>query len=155
MTGVGMILGTAAYMSPEQARGTSVDKRADIWAFGVVLFEMLSGQRLFTGETISDTLAAVLKTDPNWPALPAAVPARLRGLLRRCLDKDPKRRLRDIGDARVQIEDLVAGAPDDTAATVFVGPVPLWRRVLPWASTAILAGGLTLMAARHRSASCR
>ena len=108
-----MILGTAAYMSPEQARGRAVDKRADIWAFGVVVFEMLTGQRLFTGETISDTLASVLKTDPNWRALPAAVPPRLRRLLRWCLEKDPKRRLQAIGDARVQIEDLIAGAPEE------------------------------------------
>jgi serine/threonine-protein kinase len=94
-TRVGQILGTAAYMSPEQARGKSVDKRADIWAFGVVLYEMLSGRRLFEGETISDTLAGVLTKEPDW----AVVPAKARRLLQRCLEKDPKRRLRDIGDA--------------------------------------------------------
>ena len=95
-----MILGTAAYMSPEQARGKPVDKRADVWAFGCVLYEMLSGRRAFEGETISDTLAAVLKTEPDWEALPAETPAPLRGLLRRCLAKDLKQRLRDVGDAR-------------------------------------------------------
>ena len=109
MTQAGMILGTAAYMSPEQAKGRTADKRADIWAFGVVVFEMLTGQRLFTGETISDTLASVLKTDPDWRTLPDAVPSSLRRLLRRCLEKDPKRRLQAIGEARVQIEDLLAG----------------------------------------------
>ena len=95
MTGVGVILGTAAYMSPEQARGKVLDKRADIWAFGCVVFEMLTGQRPFQGELISDVLASVLKTDPNWPALPVATPAALQRLLRRCLEKDPDRRYQD------------------------------------------------------------
>ncbi len=104
-TRAGMILGTAAYMSPEQARGKGVDKRADIWAFGVVLYEMLTGKRLFEGETISDTLAAVLKTDPDL----THVPAQAQRLLRRCLEKDPRKRLRDIGDARIEIDELVAG----------------------------------------------
>src|ERR1700684_1695482 len=93
-TQMGMILGTAGYMSPEQARGKEVDKRADIWAFGVVLYEMVTGKRLFEGETVSDTLAAVLKEEPDL----ALAPERTRRLLRRCLEKDPKRRLRDIGD---------------------------------------------------------
>ncbi len=109
-----MILGTAAYMAPEQARGKAVDKRADIWAFGVRVYEMLTGRRAFTGETISDTLAAVLAKDPDWGALPAATPPRLRRLLVRCLEKDPRQRLADIGDARVQIE-MARGRPDDTA----------------------------------------
>jgi serine/threonine-protein kinase len=95
MTQAGMILGTAAYMSPEQARGKTVDKRADIWAFGVVLYEMLTGEALFTGETVSDTLATVLTREPDFER----VPARMRRLLRRCLEKDPRKRLRDIGDA--------------------------------------------------------
>ena len=144
MTQAGIILGTAAYMSPEQARGKTVDRRADIWAFGVVLYEMLTGQRLFTGETISDTLASVLKTDPNWRALPAEVPLRLRRLLRECLKKDPKRRLQAMGDARVQIEDVLAGTPEEAVAAVLTGTMPLWRRVLPWASTGAL-GSLALM----------
>jgi serine/threonine protein kinase/Tol biopolymer transport system component len=100
-THAGIILGTAAYMSPEQARGKKVDKRADIWAFGVVLFEMLSGRRLFSGETVSDTLAAVLTRDADFALLPATVPSNVKALLRRCLERDPKRRLRDIGEARV------------------------------------------------------
>src|SRR5215813_5079748 len=94
-TQAGVILGTAAYMAPEQARGKDVDKRADIWAFGVVLYEMLTGQRLFQGETVSDTLAAVLKEEPAWDS----VPAKAQSLLRSCLERDPRRRLRDIGDA--------------------------------------------------------
>ena len=142
MTGAGMILGTAAYMSPEQARGKTVDKRADIWAFGCVLYEMLTGQRVFIGETMSDTLASVLKTDPNWRALPGAAPAGLRRLLRRCLEKDPKRRLQAIGEARVQIEDLLAGAPDGTDAIVMAAASPRWRRPLPWVLGALVVGGL-------------
>ena len=102
-TAAGLILGTAAYMSPEQARGKAVDKRADIWAFGVVLFEMLSGKRLFVGETVSDVLAAVLKAEPDWTTLPATTPARLRHLLGRCLERDAKQRLRDIGEARLAL----------------------------------------------------
>src|SRR5712691_10609771 len=93
MTQAGMILGTAAYMSPEQARGKEVDKRTDIWAFGAVLYELLAGKRAFAGETVSDTLSAVLAKEPDWAALPAGSPVQL---LSRCLEKDPKRRLRDI-----------------------------------------------------------
>jgi predicted Ser/Thr protein kinase len=116
-TVAGVILGTAAYMSPEQARGKKVDKRADIWAFGVVLFEMLTGRRLFSGETTSDILAAVLTREPDWESLPKATPAYLRRLLARCLERDPKLRLRDIGEARLSLArgpgDAVnaAGAP--------------------------------------------
>ncbi|MFA6954536.1 MAG: protein kinase [Thermoanaerobaculia bacterium] len=109
-THAGLILGTAAYMSPEQARGKSVDRRADIWSFGVVLFEMLTGARLFAGETISDTLAAVLTREPDWTALPAEVPPNVRQLLARCLDRNPKTRLRDIGEARVILEQPAAAA---------------------------------------------
>ena len=94
-TRVGMILGTAAYMSPEQARGKPVDKRADIWAFGCVVYKMLTGRPAFTGETITDVVAAVVKSEPDWEE----IPPKLRRLLKRCLEKDPKRRLRDIGDA--------------------------------------------------------
>jgi serine/threonine-protein kinase len=108
MTAIGMILGTAAYMSPEQARGTRVDKRADIWAFGVVLFEMLSGRRLFVGDTVSDTLAEVLKGTIDWTALPPDTPAQARRLLARCLERDPRRRLRDIADARLELDDAIA-----------------------------------------------
>ena len=104
-TQAGIILGTAAYMSPEQARGTAVDKRTDIWSFGVVLFEMLTGKHLFDEETVSDTLAAVLRADIDWTTLPAETPLNVRKLLRVCLERDRKQRLRDIGDARIQLED--------------------------------------------------
>ncbi|MBX7183926.1 MAG: protein kinase [Vicinamibacteria bacterium] len=103
-TEAGLILGTAAYMSPEQARGKAVDKRADIWSFGVVMFEMFSGKRLFTGETVTDVLAAVLTRDPDWSSLPPEVPAGVRMLMMRCLERDPRRRLRDVGEARLSLD---------------------------------------------------
>ena len=102
----GVILGTAAYMSPEQARGKLVDKRADIWAFGVVLYEMLAGRRLFAGQTVSDVLAEVLKTEPDWKALPPETPPRVSRLLVRCLQRDPRQRLRDVGDARIELDEI-------------------------------------------------
>ena len=111
----GAVVGTAAYMSPEQACGKPVDRRTDIWAFGAVLFEMLTGARPFAGDSTSETLASVLKTEPDWNALPQVVPTDLRRLLGRCLIKDPKRRLQSIGDARVQIDDLLSGAAEDAA----------------------------------------
>jgi serine/threonine protein kinase len=126
-----MILGTAAYMSPEQARGKTIDKRTDVWAFGCVLFEMLIGRAIFTGETISDTIAAILEREPEWGALPAQTPAGIRQLMRRCLDKDPRRRLRDIGDARIEIDDVQSGSLRDGR----VAPVPVGSRRLAWAST--------------------
>jgi eukaryotic-like serine/threonine-protein kinase len=132
MTGVGVILGTAAYMSPEQARGKVIDRRADIWAYGCVLFEMLTGQRTFEGELMSDVLASVLKTDPNWQAMPAGTPAALRRLVGRCLEKDPRRRLQAIGEARVQIDDLLTGAPEPIAGPTVSLSAPLW----PWLALA-------------------
>jgi Tol biopolymer transport system component len=107
-THAGVLIGTVAYMSPEQARGKLVDKRTDIWAFGAVLYEMLVGRKAFGGETVSDTLAAVLKTEPDWAALPGETPVAVRRLLRRCLDRDPTRRLHDIADARLEIEEAAA-----------------------------------------------
>jgi serine/threonine protein kinase len=101
----GVVLGTPAYMSPEQARGQVVDKRADIWAFGCVLYEMLTGRDAFAGLTPSDTLAAILERDPDLRALPATTPAGIARLPKRCFEKDLKRRLRDIGEARVEIDD--------------------------------------------------
>jgi len=101
----GMILGTVAYMSPEQARGQLVDKRTDIWAFGCLLYEMLTGRSPFGGATLTDTLAAIVGREPDWAAVPSAAPRALSRLLRRCLDKDLKQRLRDIGDARAEIEE--------------------------------------------------
>jgi len=106
-TGVGVILGTAAYMSPEQARGKVVDRRTDIWSFGCVLYEMFTGRRLFAGETVSDTIAKILEREPDWNAVPSAVPEKIRELLRRCLEKDARKRLRDIGDARIELEDTL------------------------------------------------
>jgi serine/threonine protein kinase len=133
-TRAGMILGTAAYMSPEQARGKALDKRADIWAFGVVLFEMLSGKQLFHGETVSDTLAQVLTKEPDWER----VPSKVRRLLKKCLEKDPKKRLRDIGDAWELLED----AP---ATTV---PSPSRRAMTGWvaAGALVVALGMALWA---------
>ncbi len=131
MTEAGVIFGTAAYMSPEQARGGTVDKRSDIWAFGVVLFEMLTGKRLFTGETVSDTLAAVLRQEIDWKALPASTPPGLRPLLERCLDRDAKRRLRDIGEARVAFEEPIVTHDTVRASSGL--------RALPWALAVLLA----------------
>ncbi len=131
-TRAGMILGTAAYMSPEQARGIAADKRADIWSFGVVLYEMLAGKQMFASESVSDTLASVLKTDPDWNALPAGTPATIRKLLRRCMERDRKRRLHDIADARLEIDEALS-APTEAPA------VPAQaRRLIPWAVAALL-----------------
>src|SRR5882724_7193656 len=128
-TQAGVILGTAAYMAPEQARGAAVDKRADIWAFGVVLYEMLTGKQPFAGETVSDTLAAVLRAEPQWDAVPVG----MRRLVRRCLEKNPKRRLRDIGEARVVIEDLLAGSADEQPASAAkAGRFSKHPRFGPW-----------------------
>jgi eukaryotic-like serine/threonine-protein kinase len=147
-TQAGIIIGTAAYMSPEQARGKSADRRADIWAFGCVLYEMLTGKMPFSGETVSDTLAAVIKDPPDWSLLPANTPGRLRVLVQRCLQKDPRQRLQAIGDARISIDEVLSGAPEPSAATI-VAPaqalVPAWRSLLPWGIAAFL--GLALLAA--------
>ena len=144
-TAAGLILGTAAYMSPEQARGKPVDKRADVWAFGVLLFEMLTGKRLFDGETVSDVLAAVLTREPQWNELPAATPPSVRRLLRHCLERNPKNRQHDIADARVALDEALTGAPDDAAAASSARALPLWLRPAPWASlTGTLALALAL-----------
>jgi Tol biopolymer transport system component len=117
VTGAGVILGTAAYMSPEQARGRAVDKRTDIWSFGCVLYECLTGRQIFAGDTVSDLIARILEREPDWEALPSRTPSRIRSLLRRCLEKDVKRRLRDIGDARIEIDDVInVGASSPSAA---------------------------------------
>jgi len=116
----GVILGTAAYMSPEQARGKQVDRRADIWAFGVLLFEMLSGKQLFRGETISDTLAGVIKDDPDWSLLPPNTPALVVELMRRCLEKSPRKRLQSIGEARIALEELLHGSKNGAASVTLL-----------------------------------
>jgi serine/threonine-protein kinase len=132
----GVIMGTAAYMSPEQARGHQIDKRTDIWAFGVVLFEILTGKRLFSGETVSDTLAAVLTGTIDWGALPEDTPKALSKLLRRCLERERKRRLRDIADARSELDEP-AGPPPLPSAPAVPPPPPPPRSSLPWIVTAV------------------
>ena len=133
----GVILGTATYMSPEQAKGRPADKRADVWAFGVVLYEMLTGRRAFEGEAISEVLAKVIEREPDWTALPASTPPRLRELLRRCVRKDPKTRLQAIGDARVQIDELISGATEETAAVVATQPRAQRSARLAWSVAAL------------------
>jgi len=137
----GVVLGTPAYMSPEQARGRAVDKRGDVWAFGCVLFEMLAGCRAFAGDTMTDVLAGVIERSPDWSRLPPGTPPPIDRLLRRCLDKDVKRRLRDIGDARVDMDD-VQGTPPVVAAGR-----PSHRERFVWAALAIAAAGLAAFGA--------
>ena len=156
-TQAGMILGTAAYMAPEQARGRAVDKRADVWAFGAVWYEMLTGARAFAGEDITDTIVAVMSKEPDWGRLPAGTPSRVRGLIRRCLEKDVKRRLQAIGEARIHLDDLVSGARDpgaDEALPTRATATPSSARGtrLAWAVAAVAVLGvavLALPAARH------
>lgn len=138
-TQMGMILGTAAYMAPEQARGRPVDRRADIWAFGVVLYEMLSGRRAFEGDDVSITLAAVLKEDVTWDALPADLPAPIRRLLRRCLEKDPKRRLGAISDARFELDEATSPSSADAAAPGAVRSRLTGKERVIWAALTLLA----------------
>ena len=142
-TAAGVILGTAAYMSPEQARGKSVDKRADVWAFGALLHELLTGRPLFAGETASDVLAAVLTREPDWAALPAATPASVRRLLRRCLERDPRQRLRDIGEARIALA-APAAEPAAGADAGAAGP-----RSSRWLAPALLAAAGLAFAAGY------
>jgi serine/threonine protein kinase len=135
VTSPGMILGTAAYMSPEQAKGKSADKRADIWAFGCVLYECITGKSAFQGDTITEIVASVLRSDPDWGNLPPEVPARIRTLLHRCLQKDPGQRLRDIGDARIEIAEPAAQASE-------TAPAPR-----PISTLRLVAGAVVLLAA--------
>ena len=142
MTSPGAVVGTAAYMSPEQARGANVDRRTDLWAFGCVLFEMLCGRRPFSGPSQSDVVAAVLEKEPDWSALPPQTPAALQRLIRRCLQKDVRRRLRDAGDARVELEDAL----EPSAAS---GPAVLHRQARPAriATAGLLVAGAAIGAA--------
>jgi Tol biopolymer transport system component len=140
MTGVGVLLGTAAYMSPEQAKGRPADKRSDIWAFGCVLYEMLTGKRPFHGADVAETVAALIRAEPDWTALPPATAPALHRLLRRCLQKDSRRRLRDVGDARLELEALVTGADPDIVRTTTS------RRILRkywWVAATILLLGVS------------
>ncbi len=147
MTQAGVLLGTAAYMAPEQARGKKVDKRADIWAFGVVLWEMLSQEQLFAGDTVSDTLAEVLKTEPDFDDLPYDLPSPIRTLLRRCLVREPRNRLHDIADARIVLEDTLAGRVDDSSTSLpsdLPEPPTIWKALLPY-SLAVLGLAIGLL----------
>ncbi len=152
-TKAGIILGTAAYMSPEQAKGKAVDRRADIWSFGVVLFEILAGRQVFVGETATDIMAGVVRAEPDWSMLPKNTPGRVRELLQRCLVKDDKCRLRDIGDARLALDDAMledaTNAVPEAAATA--PPSQLWR-ALPWA-LAVVAIALAAWTFSHRTGS--
>jgi serine/threonine-protein kinase len=137
----GVILGTAAYMSPEQAKGKAVDKRADIWAFGVVFFEMLTGRQVFAGETVSDTLASILAREPKWQSLPSNLHPRIRLLLERCLKKEPKDRYGVINDARVDIQEVLADPSGVLVQPVAgVGPRRKLRTILPWVAAALVLG---------------
>ena len=127
-TQMGMIMGTAAYMSPEQARGKPVDGRADIWAFGAVLYEMLSGQRLFQGDDVSLTLAKVLEKEPTWDDLPSTVPPRMANVIRRCLQKDPRQRVQAIGDVRLAMDGAFETTVGTSAGLVEVAPSKIWQR---------------------------
>jgi eukaryotic-like serine/threonine-protein kinase len=139
MTQVGMIMGTAAYMSPEQARGRAVDKRSDIWAFGCVLFEMLTGMRAFQGDDVSETLASVLAREPDWNRLPSDVPAVVAIYLRRCLQKNPKARIADVQDLRLALTGAFdVAVPTRDPSTPQEPPRPLWRRALPLVTTALV-----------------
>ena len=149
MTVAGTILGTAAYMSPEQARGKPADKRSDIWAFGCVLYELLTGARAFAGDEVSDTLAFVITKEPDWAALPPNTPAAIRRLLGRCLEKDRRRRLADIADARLEIDEALgtpgSGAHTESGSSRHAGG---WHSALPWsvAITSVLVTGVVLVA---------
>ncbi len=132
-TGTGVIMGTAPYMSPEQARGLPVDKRTDIWSFGCVLYEMLTGKAAFGGKTVSDVIAAIIEREPAWEAVPRATPAIVQHVLRRCLEKDPSQRLRDIGDARIEIMNTMAGSDVGVGLTAGRAEAtrPSWLRAIP------------------------
>ena len=145
----GVILGTVGYMSPEQARGKLVDKRSDIWSFGCVLYEMLAGRVAFAGETMSDVIAKTLEQEPEWSALPANVPASLARLMHRCLTKDPRQRLRDIGEVRIQLDGSHDAAQAATASTTVTEKHGQW---LAWTAAGVslaVALGLAIPTVRH------
>ena len=151
-TQAGIILGTVAYMSPEQARGRSVDKRSDIWAFGAVLFEMLTATRAFPGDDVTDTIVSVVSRDPDWSALPSGIPAGVHRLLHRCLEKDPKRRLDSAAAVRIEIDDALTTAPAGATGTatpaLSLAPANRSARVLPWAVAAAAIAVAGVLAAR-------
>jgi serine/threonine protein kinase len=145
MTAMGMILGTAAYMAPEQAKGRPVDNRADIWAFGAVLYEMLTGTRAFAGSEVTEVLASVFARDPDWTRLPEGLPPVLGIYLRRCLQKDPKQRIHDIVDMRLALDGAFETPVTEVAASAVAQPV--WRRPMPMAVAASVATALIAVAA--------
>jgi eukaryotic-like serine/threonine-protein kinase len=142
-TKMGVIMGTAAYMSPEQAKGKTVDRRSDIWSFGCVLFEMLTGQMAFGGETVTDTLAAVVRSEPDWTLLPRQTPASVRRLLERCLRKDVKSRVQAIGDARIALEELDDVVSAAATPSVSQAATPFWKRALPAVALVLAASAVT------------
>lgn len=146
MTQAGIFLGTAAYMSPEQAKGRMVDRRTDIWAFGCVLFEMLTGRMTFVGESVTDTLAEIIKGEPDWKRLPADTPMTVQKLLRRCLNKNPKQRLQAIGDARIAIEEVLSGEDPAQAKAVGLLPAKRSRAVLGWVGGILIGSALATVA---------
>jgi serine/threonine protein kinase len=147
MTGIGTLLGTAAYMSPEQAKGRPADRRSDVWAFGCVLFEMLTGTRAFEGEDVSDTLAAVLRAEPDWVAFPADTPPVVQTMVRRCLEKDPRRRIADISTARFVFDEAsVISAASPTAAPPIRARSTRWRSAA-FATSAMIVGAALAVAA--------
>ncbi len=153
-TKAGVVLGTPAYMSPEQTRGRPLDKRTDIWAFGCVLYEMLTAQRAFAGETVSDTVAAILGLEPDWRSLPTSTPARVRWLLRRCLEKDSNRRLHDIADARIEVDEALL-EPSQSGQDSSAGQsVPTWRITMreraAWVAAGVCLAALVTVAAFGR-----
>ena len=138
-TETGVILGTAAYMSPEQARGKQLDKRTDIWAFGCVLYEALTGNVAFLGETVSDTIAKILEREPDWETLPDKTPIIIRSLLRRCLQKDPARRQHDIADARIEIEEALTEPSMTPLEGMGERAFRRWSRLIPWSVAGLFA----------------
>jgi Tol biopolymer transport system component len=149
MTQAGIILGTAAYMSPEQARGKPVDKRADIWAFGCVLFEMLTGTRAFPGEDVTDTLANVLKREPDWLALPPNTPLAMRTLMQRCLEKEPRQRIADISTALFVMSTPLVGVSANAEHAAGAQTTPTWLRIAPWAVALVLLAALGAVSFVH------
>jgi len=146
----GVLLGTTSYMSPEQAKGKSGDRRSDLWAFGCVLYEMLTRKKAFPGETVTDTLAAVIRAEPEWSQLPSATPMRVRALLQRCLQKDPKQRLQAIGEARIALDEVLSGVAEPlTSASTARVSAGFWRQALPWMLFCLTAVALTALAIVH------
>src|SRR5215472_4429836 len=140
----GVLLGTAAYMSPEQAKAKPVDRRTDIWAFGCVLYEMLTGKMAFSGETVTDTLAAVVMKDPDWSQLPPKTPMRVRVLLQRCLQRDVRQRLQAMGDARISLEEVLSGAPEGTPSPAVGSPAKQWWWLASGIAVVIVAAAASL-----------